>query len=718
MTDPSLRRPADHLHLPAHRQLRRQRGRRWSPSARGRARRSCARPCNREDAPSAERGWLDWLTDCGVPAITGVDTRALVRHIRDAGAMRGGVFPARSPRARGARADRRRAADGRAGPRARSSRPAAVSRHGDGDGPRIAVIDTGIKALDGARARRARRARRRCTRARARAEELLASDPDAVFLANGPGDPAALDYVVDTVRELVGKQAGVGHLPRPPAALPRGRPGDVQAAVRPPRREPPGQGPADGPRRDHLPEPRLRGRSAPAARARSTPTSPCAGRPTSAPPQLSHVNLYDRTVEGLELLDVPGGDGPVPPRGRARARTTRSTCSTASSSGSRLPPDAAARRHPQDPDPRLGADRDRPGGRVRLLRRAGLQGAARGGLRGRARQLEPGDDHDRPGVRRRDLRRAAAARAGRAGDRARAPRRAAADARRADRAEPGQGAARRRHARALRRRADRRELRGDRLRRGPRAVPRDDGRRAGLRMPRSAIATTRSSEARDGAADDLGLPCDRAPGVHARRARRRHRAHARGVRAHRRARPRGLADRPGAARRVGDRLGRVRARGDARPRRQRRDRLLDREHRPDGRAHGRLGHRRPAADAHRPPLPAAARPGDRRDPRGRRRDRRLQRAVRRQPGDRGDPRDRDEPARLALLGAGLEGDRLPDREDRRAPGGRLHAGGDRQRHHRRHARLLRADDRLRGREVAALRLREVPRRRRRRSRRT
>ena len=35
---------------------------------------------------------MQWLTDCGVPAITGVDTRALVRHIRDAGAMRGGIF--------------------------------------------------------------------------------------------------------------------------------------------------------------------------------------------------------------------------------------------------------------------------------------------------------------------------------------------------------------------------------------------------------------------------------------------------------------------------------------------------------------------------------------------------------------------------------------------------------------------------------------------------
>ena len=55
---------------------------------------------NSEDVASAEGGWLDWLGDCGVPGITGVDTRALVRHIRDRGAMRGGIFPARRPRPR------------------------------------------------------------------------------------------------------------------------------------------------------------------------------------------------------------------------------------------------------------------------------------------------------------------------------------------------------------------------------------------------------------------------------------------------------------------------------------------------------------------------------------------------------------------------------------------------------------------------------------------
>src|SRR5437763_7991345 len=34
---------------------------------------------DRDDAPGAEGGWVTWLRDCGIPAITGLDTRALVR---------------------------------------------------------------------------------------------------------------------------------------------------------------------------------------------------------------------------------------------------------------------------------------------------------------------------------------------------------------------------------------------------------------------------------------------------------------------------------------------------------------------------------------------------------------------------------------------------------------------------------------------------------------
>ena len=64
------------------------------------------------------------------------------------------------------------------------------------------------------------------------------------------------------------------------------------------------------------------------------------------------------------------------------------------------------------------------------------------------------------------------------------------------------------------------------------------------------------------------------------------------------------------------------------------------------------------------------------------------------------------------LGAGVEGDRLPDRQGRGAAGGRLHARRDRQRHHRRRdPGELRADDRLCRDQDPALRVREVQGRR-------
>ena len=78
---------------------------------------------------------------------------------------------------------------------------------------------------------------------------------------------------------------------------------------------------------------------------------------------------------------------------------------------------------------------------------------------------------------------------------------------------------------------------------------------------------------------------------------------------------------------------------------------------------------------------ADARRGVRVHPARRRGDRRLERAVRRRPGDRPSGRDRDEPAGVAVVGARVEGDRLPDRQDRRPARRRLHARRDPQRHH-------------------------------------
>ena len=190
--------------------------------------------------------------------------------------MRGGVFPGEMSEAEAReRIDAEPSMVGRDLAREVTIAETADLR-GDGDGPRIAALDTGIKhsIVRNFTSRGATLDLYPCT---ASADELLANDPDGIFLVPGPGDPAALDYIVDTVRALIGAQAGVRHLPRPPAALARGRAGDVQAPVRPPRRQPPGQGPAHRPHRDHVAEPRLRG----PGRARARGCSPTSARPSS-----------------------------------------------------------------------------------------------------------------------------------------------------------------------------------------------------------------------------------------------------------------------------------------------------------------------------------------------------------------------------------------------------------------------------------------------------
>jgi carbamoyl-phosphate synthase small subunit len=258
---------------------------------------------NAEDAPGAEAGWLDWLRDCGVPAISEVDTRALVRHIRDAGAMRGGVFPGSTPAAEAL--DRIRAEQPMAGlDLAREVTPDALTVHGSGDGPRIAAIDTGIK-LSIVRQLVARGAVVELHPCSTSADELLAGDPDAIFLANGPGDPSALDHIVDTLRELVGV--------KPTFGICLGHQLLCRAVGLETYKLPFGHRGANHPVKD-LATGKIEITSqnhgfavlGPGGERTIAADEPVRWETDFGTAQLSHINLYDRTVEGLTLLDVAG----------------------------------------------------------------------------------------------------------------------------------------------------------------------------------------------------------------------------------------------------------------------------------------------------------------------------------------------------------------------------------------------------------------------------
>jgi len=215
-----------------------------------------------------------------------------------------------------------------------------------------------------------------------------------------------------------------------------------------------------------------------------------------------------------------------------------------------------------------------------------------------------------------------------------------------------------------------------------------------------------------GGAGEGRLSHDHPPELHPGRQRRRHRLQQGGVRGDRQARPRAVAGARDPGRGIGAGLEGVRDGGGPRHRGQLHHRLLDRELRPDGRAYRRLDHRGARADAHRQGIPAPARRLDRGAAQDRRGHRRLERAVRHQ--CRGWPRggDRDEPAGVAILGAGVQGHRFPDRQGRGQAGGRVHAGRIEERDHwRPDPGLVRTEHRLRRHQDPALRLREVPRRR-------
>jgi carbamoyl-phosphate synthase small subunit len=156
----------------------------------------------------ADGGLPEWLAQAGVPVLEDVDTRRLTRHLRTVGVMRGVLAAGTEPHAEALTAlDACPSMEGLDLATVVSTKqpyewgnPKAASH--------IVAYDFGIKR-NILRLFDEHDCRVTVVPAQTPAEEVLAMNPDGVFLSNGPGDPAAVEYAPAMVRKIAGEKVPV-----------------------------------------------------------------------------------------------------------------------------------------------------------------------------------------------------------------------------------------------------------------------------------------------------------------------------------------------------------------------------------------------------------------------------------------------------------------------------------------------------------------------------
>jgi len=144
-----------------------------------------------------------YLNRQGIVGIEGVDTRALTRHIRLAGAMKGVISTSDlDPASLTQKARASRGLVGRDLVKDVTCQEAYLWPHEKGTRHKVVALDCGIK-FNIVRSLAERGCDVTIVPAYTRAEAIRALNPDGLLLSNGPGDPEPVTYAVDTIKRLM-----------------------------------------------------------------------------------------------------------------------------------------------------------------------------------------------------------------------------------------------------------------------------------------------------------------------------------------------------------------------------------------------------------------------------------------------------------------------------------------------------------------------------------
>jgi len=162
-------------------------------------------PCRRPSNWRATGTLQDELVNQRIVGIAGIDTRAAVRHLRERGAMRAGIFSGASLAGAEELLEQVRNQPSMLGADLAAEVTTTASYVVPAEGEKrftVAALDLGIKS-NTPRMLAARGVEVHVLASTASLEEVLAVSPDGFFLSNGPGDPATADGVVALTRQVL-----------------------------------------------------------------------------------------------------------------------------------------------------------------------------------------------------------------------------------------------------------------------------------------------------------------------------------------------------------------------------------------------------------------------------------------------------------------------------------------------------------------------------------